>query len=158
MKLYIKNMVCTRSKMIVKSELEKNGLQYNNVEIGIVDTLDKIISSQHSAYDPALEKPGFELIDNQNSELIDNLKKAIIELELFSNEDLKTSFADFIILSVDDNFISLNNLFADLEGVTIDKHIIKHKIARMKELLVLCMMISCLPKLLPGYNTAAQQN
>ena len=34
MKLYIKNMVCIRCKMVVKQELEKLDLHYTNVELG----------------------------------------------------------------------------------------------------------------------------
>jgi len=136
MKLYIKNMVCNRCKTVVKSEMDKIGFRYNNVDIGVVDTPDKITISQRSDFDAALKKHGFELIDDRNNELIDKLKKAIIDLELYSDEDLKTSFTDFISLSVDDSFISLNKLFAEIEGFTIEKYIIRHKIARVKELLV----------------------
>jgi len=49
---------------------------------------------------------------------------------------LKTSFSDFISLRVNDNFISLNTLFAEIKGITIEKYIIRHKIDRIKELLV----------------------
>jgi AraC-like DNA-binding protein len=49
---------------------------------------------------------------------------------------LKTNFSDFISLSVNDNFISLNTLFSEIQGITIEKYIIKHKIERVKELLV----------------------
>lgn len=136
MKLYIKNMVCKRCITIVKSEMDKIGVEYDNVEIGVVDLPVKIEASQRKVLDSALKKHGFELIDDRNNELIDKLKKAIIELELYSDEDLKTSFSDFISLEVDDNFISINKLFAEIEGFTIEKYIIRHKIARVKELLV----------------------
>ncbi|MDO9254858.1 MAG: AraC family transcriptional regulator [Bacteroidales bacterium] len=136
MKLYIKNMVCDRCKTIVQSEIEKIGFQYNNVGIGVVNTEKQITSLQRSQFDAALKKHGFELINDQNNELIDKLKIAITELEVYSDEDLKISFTDFIGLSADDNFISLNKLFAEIEGVTIEKYIISHKIARVKELLV----------------------
>ena len=42
MKLYIKNMVCSRCKMVVKSELEKLGLQLFSVELGEVETISEI--------------------------------------------------------------------------------------------------------------------
>jgi len=129
-------MVCTRCKTIVKSEMDKMGLQYNNVEIGVVDVPDKFTSSVRSKFDTALKKHGFELIDDKNNELIGKLKKAIIELELNSDENLKTSFTDYISLRVDGNFISLNKLFTEIEGFAIEKYIISHKIARVKELLV----------------------
>ena len=37
MKLYIKNMVSIRCKMVVKSELEKLNLKYKSVELGEVE-------------------------------------------------------------------------------------------------------------------------
>jgi transcriptional regulator GlxA family with amidase domain len=129
-------MVCNRCKTIVKSEMDKIGVQYDTVDIGVVNTEKKITQIQRSDFDIALKKHGFELIDERNNELIEKLKKAIIDLELFSDEDLKTSFTDYISLSVDDNFISLNKLFSEVEGFTIEKYIIMHKIARVKELLV----------------------
>lgn len=136
MKLYIKNMVCDRCKSIVQSEIEKIGFQYNSVEIGVVNTEKSLTPLQRSQFDSALKKHGFELINDQNNELIDNLKNAILDLEVYSDEDLKTSFTDFISLSADGNFLSLNKLFAEIEGVTIEKYIINHKIARVKEFLV----------------------
>lgn len=129
-------MVCDRCKTMVQSEIEKIGFQYNNVGIGVVNTEKQITPLQRSQFDAALKKHGFELINDENNELIDKLKKAIIDLEVYSDEDLKTSFTDFISLSTDDNFISLNKLFAEIEGVSIEKYIIRHKIDRVKELLV----------------------
>ncbi len=39
MKLYIKNMVCIRCKMVVKEELTKLGLQVTTVELGEAEVL-----------------------------------------------------------------------------------------------------------------------
>lgn len=136
MKLYIKNMVCNRCKETVKSELDKIGIQYKTVRIGEVTTERKITPEQRGQLSEALLKNGFELIDDQKNELIAKLKKSILDLEHYSDEDLKTSFTDYISLIADDNFISLNQLFEEIEGITIDKYIIKRKIERIKELLV----------------------
>jgi YesN/AraC family two-component response regulator len=135
MKLYIKNMVCTRCKTTVKSELDKIGIQYDTVKIGEVTTKKEITSNQLSELSAALLLCGFELIDNSKYELINKLKKSIKNLEHYSNEDLKTNFSDYLQLSVDDNFISLNKLFTEIEGITIEKYIIKRKIDRIKEIL-----------------------
>lgn len=136
MKLYIKNMVCNRCKATVKSELDKIGIQYDNVRIGEVITEGKITSEQRAQLSAALRQNGFELIDDQKNELIGKLKKSILDLEHYSDEDLKTNFSDYISLIVDDNFISLNKLFEEIEGITIEKYIIKRKIERIKEMLV----------------------
>ena len=129
-------MVCNRCKATVKSELDKIGIHYDSVKIGEVITEGKITSEQRLQLSAALLQNGFELIDDQKNELIGKLKKSILELEHYSDEDLKTSFVDYISLIVDDNFISLNQLFEEIEGITIEKYIIKRKIERIKELLV----------------------
>lgn len=129
-------MVCRRCKMIVRAELNKIGIQYDNVELGEVNTTKEITLLQRKRLFGALQKSGLELIDEKKNVLIEKLKSAIVDLEHYSDEDLRTSFSDYISLSVDDNFISLDTLFAEIEGITIEKYIIKHKIERVKELLV----------------------
>jgi AraC-like DNA-binding protein len=136
MKLYIKNMVCNRCKSIVKAELDKIGITFDTLELGEVNTTNEISPAQRTMLFNSLKLSGFELIDEHKNELIEKLKKAIVDLEHHSNEDLKTNYTDYISLSVNDNFISLNTLFAEIEGITIEKYIIKHKIDRIKELLV----------------------
>jgi len=136
MRLYIKNMVCNRCIATVKSELDRIGIEYDTVKLGEINTMNKLTPLQKTHLSTALQKSGFELIDEQVNGLIEKLKDSIIDLEKYSDEDLKTSFSDFISLSLKDNFISLNKLFAEIEGVTIEKYIISRKIEIVKELLV----------------------
>ncbi len=135
MKLYIKNMVCCRCKATVESELDKLGILYVSVEIGEVNIKKKLTSVQHHLLYLALEQFGFELINDQKNYLIEKLKRAIFDLEMYSDEDLKTSYSDFISMRVNDNFISLNTLFSEIEGITIEKFIIRQKVELVKELL-----------------------
>jgi AraC-like DNA-binding protein len=135
MKLYIKNMVCSRCKTTVKTELDKLGIQYISVEIGEVTIRKKLTSIQHHLLNVALEQFGFELINNEKNYLIEKLKKAIFDLEMYSDEELKTSYPDYISLRVNDSYISLNTLFSEIEGITIEKYIIKQKVELVKELL-----------------------
>jgi AraC-like DNA-binding protein len=135
MKLYIKNMVCNRCKTTVKFELDKLGISFISVELGEVTVKKKLTPVQHHLLFLALEPLGFELINNEKNHLIENLKKAIFDLMMYSDEDLNTSYSDFISLSVNDSFISLNTLFSEIEGITIEKYIIKQKVEVVKELL-----------------------
>jgi AraC-like DNA-binding protein len=135
MKLYIKNMVCSRCKETVKTELDKLAVRYVSVDLGEVIIQKKLTSEQHNLLKSSLEQFGFELINNEKNYLIEKLKRAIFDLEMFSDEELKTSHSDFISLKVNDNFISLNTLFSEIEGITIEKYIIKQKVELVKELL-----------------------
>ena len=135
MKLYIKNMVCSRCKKTVKSELDKLNIPYVSVELGEVTVSKKISPEQHHSLYLALKQSGFELITDEKNYLVEKLKCAIFDLGMISDGDLKTSFTDFISLRVNDNFKSLNALFSDIEGMTIEKYIIKQKVELVKELL-----------------------
>ena len=128
-------MVCSRCKTTVKTELDKLGIQYISVEIGEVTIRKKLTSIQHHLLNVALEQFGFELINNEKNYLIEKLKRAIFDLEMYSDEELKTSYPDYISLKVNDSYISLNTLFSEIEGITIEKYIIKQKVELVKELL-----------------------
>jgi len=129
-------MVCNRCKTMVKEELDKIGIDYTTIELGEINTQKAITASQRTRLEVRLRESGFELIDDHKNEIIEKLKQAIIDLENHSDEELKTSFMDYISLIVNENYISLNTLFSEIEGITIEKYIIKHKINRVKELLV----------------------
>jgi AraC-like DNA-binding protein len=129
-------MVCNRCKTIVKAELDKIGIDSVSVELGEVITKENISSLQRTQLFDALQKSGLELIDEHKNDLIEQLKKAIVDLEHHTDEDLKTNFSDYISLNTNDNFISLNTLFTEIEGITIEKYIIRHKVEQIKEYLV----------------------
>ena len=46
MKLYVKNMVCSRCKMVVKDELLKFGVHPNSVELGEVEITEELNSQK----------------------------------------------------------------------------------------------------------------
>jgi AraC-like DNA-binding protein len=121
--------------MTIKTELDKLGIQYISVEIGEVTIRKKLTSIQHHLLNVALEQFGFELINNEKNYLIEKLKRAIFDLEMYSDEELKTNYPDYISLRVNDSYISLNTLFSEIEGITIEKYIIKQKVELVKELL-----------------------
>ena len=106
-------MVCNRCKTTVKTELDKLGISFVSVELGEVVVKKKLTPVQHHLLFLALEQFGFELIKNEKNKVIEKLKKAIYNLEMYSDEELKTSCSDFISGRVNDNYISLNTLFSE---------------------------------------------
>jgi AraC-like DNA-binding protein len=136
MKLYIKNMVCNRCRSIVKAELDNLGVRYITVEIGEVVIKEELSPEQHTRLNIALLHSGLELLDGKRNDLFEKLKSAIVDMEHYSDEDLKTCYSDYISLRVNSNFKALNTLFSEIEGITIEKYIINHKIELIKELLI----------------------
>ena len=72
-------MVCNRCKSLVKAELDKLGIHYNTVELGEVTISKKMTSELHTQLFTALQRSGFELIDEQKNELIEKLKKELAQ-------------------------------------------------------------------------------
>ncbi|MGZ5134478.1 MAG: helix-turn-helix domain-containing protein [Flavitalea sp.] len=136
MKLYIKNMVCIRCKMVVKQELSKLGLHFAAIELGEVEVPETISKEQHDQFKVALLKSGLELMDDKKSILIQKIKNVIIELVHYSEEPLSIKFSEFLSRQLNHDYTYLANLFSEVQGITIEKFLIAHKIERVKELLV----------------------
>ncbi len=129
-------MVCIRCKMVVKAELEKLGLHYSVVELGEAEIKESITSEQRNTLNIDLKKSGLELMDDKKSMLIEKIKNIIIELVHYSDEQPKINFSDYISEKLNHDYTYLANLFSEVEGTTIEKFFIAHKIERVKELLV----------------------
>ncbi len=136
MKLYIKYMVSIRCKVIVKDELEKLGIHYTLMDLGEVEIKENISSDQRNQLAIALKKTGLELMEDKKAILIERIKAVVVEMIHYSDEALKVNFSDFISEKLEHDYTYLANLFSEVEGTTIEHFIIKHKIERVKELLL----------------------
>ena len=136
MKLYIKNMVCSRCKMVVKSEFEKLGLQTIAVELGEVELANEISDEQKHILLENLQAVGFDLIDDKKSKTVERIKTLIIDLVHHKNNDLKVNLSDYLAEDLSQDYNSLSNLFSEIENTTIEKYFISQKIEKVKELLV----------------------
>jgi len=136
MKLYIKNMVCNRCKMAVKTELEKLHLQPVSMELGEVELERDLTPGEKQRLETGLHELGFELIDDKKSRLIENIKKQIILLVHHQDGELKVNLSDHLSSRLHHDYNYMSNLFSEVEGSTIEKYFIHQKIERVKELLV----------------------
>jgi AraC-like DNA-binding protein len=129
-------MVCIRCKMVVKDELKKLGLRYTTVELGEVEIMDAISPEQRELFRSALLKSGLELMDDKKSVLIQQIKNVIIELVHYSEEPLVEKFSEYLSQKLNHDYTYLANLFSEVQGTTIEKFLISHRIERVKELLI----------------------
>jgi AraC-like DNA-binding protein len=136
MKLYIKNMVCSRCKMVVKSELEKLGLTPISVELGEVEIKQGNIDEQRKDLLQNLHFLGFDLIDDKKSKAIEKIKNLIIDLVQNKNSELNTNLSTYLSQNITQDYNTLSNLFSEVEGITIEKYFINQKIEKVKELLM----------------------
>lgn len=136
MKIFIKNMVSIRCKMLVKSELDNLGIHYGMVELGEVELKVGLTDQQKVQLRTNLLKSGLELMEDKKSIIIERIKNIVVEMVHYADELPKTNFSDFLSKKMDYDYTYLSNLFSEVTGTTIEHYIITHKIERVKELLV----------------------
>ena len=136
MKLYIKNMVCSRCKMVVKSELEKLGLKLLSINLGEVEIMEPFSDVQKNEISKILKVFGFELIDDKKSKTIDKIKTVIFDLVQNKNNDLKINLSNYLSQELHQDYNTLSNLFSEVENITIEKYFINQKIEKVKELII----------------------
>jgi AraC-like DNA-binding protein len=128
-------MVSNRCKMLVKDELKKLDLHYI-VNMGEADIMEDITKEQREQLKIALLQSGLELMDDRKAVLIEKIKTVIIEMVHYTDELPKTNFSDYLSEKLNHDYTYLANLFSEVEGTTIEKFIISHKIERVKELII----------------------
>jgi AraC-like DNA-binding protein len=122
--------------MVVKSELEKQGINYTSVELGEVDIIGRVSKDQLDSLDASLKLTGLELMDDKKLILVEKIKTIIIELIHNSEGQLKINLSDFLSEKLNHNYTYLSNLFSEVKGTTIEQYTLSHKIEKVKELLV----------------------
>lgn len=137
MRIFIKNMVCLRCKMMVESELQRLGFDPLSIELGEVVFKEELSTLQLSVIDEALHKFGFELLLDKRNQIIEHIKTAAIDYVFRENDhQQRSNFSDYLEKKLLKDYTYLSNFFSEIEGITIEKHLINLKIERVKELLV----------------------
>jgi len=136
MKIHIKNMVCNRCIMAVKNVFEKSGINPLNVNLGEVETKQKVSESDLNKINQDLNKLGFEIIDDRGSKIIEQIKNVIINKVHYETDHSDMNLSSIIESKIHKDYNYLSNLFSSVEGITIERYYINQKIERVKELLV----------------------
>ena len=121
---------------MVKLELEKLGLSYTSIELGMVEIKENITDELKKALKSNLAISGLELMDDKKSILIDRIKNVIIEMIHYSESIPKVNYSEYISEKLGYDYTYLSNIFSEVKGITIQHFIIKHKIEKAKELIL----------------------
>jgi len=122
--------------MVVKEELNKLGLQYIALDLGVVEVMQDITETQRKALKESLMHSGLELLDDKKSILIEKIKNVIIEMIHYTDELPQVNYSVYLSEKLDYDYTYLSNVFSEVKGITIQQFIIIHKIERVKELLL----------------------
>ena len=137
MKILIKNMVCDRCNLAIKDVLEELGLTARSIQLGEVDLGEtRLEGEQLEQFREKIEALGFELINDKKTQLIENIKKAVITLVQAPEPAEKIKLSEYLSSRLFHDYTHLSNLFSTVEGVTIEQYFINQKIEKTRELLV----------------------
>lgn len=136
MKLFIKNMISDRCKVLVQEELESLGLTDISVKIGEVEINGKMTLEQYDEFSYRLQQYGLLLIEDKKSILVERIKHTILQLIHSSEEIPKTRYSSYLSQALGHDYTYMANLFSAMEGMTIEQYIIANKIERVKELIL----------------------
>jgi len=122
--------------MVAKFEIEKLDLHCVKVDLGEVEIEESLSPAKRDELKAALNKFGLELLDDKKNVLIEKIKSIIVEVIHYSEEPMRVKFSDYLSSRLNYSYTYLAKRFSEIQGTTIEKHIISHKIERVKELLI----------------------
>lgn len=129
-------MVSTRCKMMVKTELKKLGLHFIVVDLGEVEIMEDLSSSQREELNRGLREAGLELMDDKRAVLIERIINTITQMIHFTDDVPSINYSAYISEKLNYDYTYLSKMFSEVKGITIQQFIIIHKIERAKELLM----------------------
>jgi AraC-like DNA-binding protein len=136
MKLYVRYMVCLRCKMILKKELRKLEIKYAISPYGAIEFLEEVSAKKVAILKKNLKKSGLELLNIQESKLIDRIINTIIEVIHYFDELPKLHYAEILNEKLGMENKPVLKIFSDVIGISIIQFIVLQKIERVKELLL----------------------
>ena len=130
-------MVCDRCIKVVKEEIEKLSYNVNKIKLGEA-TVESKKKLNIGKIEEVLNKNGFELLDNEQFKLIEQIKILILEYIHYQSEELfaQEKLSEYISKKMGYSYQYLSNLFSSWENHTIENYIISQRIEKVKELLV----------------------
>lgn len=128
-------MVCPRCIETVKEIFMKLDIPINSIQLGEVTSTQSISHIQKELLEEKLIEKGFELLQDQKSKLIGQIKAIIIEQIHYQENSLKVNFSTMITEKLNQEYSSISRLFSSVEGITIERFILKQKAERVKELI-----------------------
>lgn len=129
-------MVCPRCITSVEHILKKNKLDARYVHLGEIELAKNPDKKQLQDFSDDLEKVGFELLDDQKTQLIEKIKNLLIKKVQQETIEEHFSINKYLTKDIFKDYSSISKLFSEVEGITVEQFFILQKIEKIKEWLV----------------------
>ncbi len=129
-------MVCPRCIMSVEQILKNNQLQFSSVRLGEVELTKAPNKTQLQKLIDDLEAVGFELLDDQRKQQVEQIKNLLIKKVQSGEIEEHFSISKYLSAKVHRDYSHLSRLFTEVERITIEQFFILQRIEKAKEWLV----------------------
>lgn len=127
-------MVCPRCIAAVEGLLDGEGIPYEKVELGRIQTPETPNDERMAALSRGLIAAGFAMVDDKKQKVTEQIKGLIVQA-VHHQEGEKENLSELLRKALDLDYKYLSSVFSEVSGSTIEKFYIKHRIERVKELL-----------------------
>jgi len=134
--LIIKNMVCPRCIEAVKAVFSELSIPISNVVLGSVRIDTYLNATEKETLKTRLAARGFELLDDKQTQLINEIKSVVVNEIHYQKEAAAFNFSTLLSQKLNYDYAYLSRLFSSVEGRTIEKFVMAQKIEKVKELLM----------------------
>lgn len=128
-------MVCPRCITAVEKIMDELRIEFSTLNLGEVIVNKKLSQAELNTLSNELKIQGFELLEDSKSKIIAKIKSIIIQQVQQLNETLKVNYSTVLSQQLNQDYTYLSKLFSSVEGITIEKFIVKQKIEKVKELM-----------------------
>jgi AraC family transcriptional regulator len=133
--IHVKNMTCNCCIQLLRMELTVDGIEIHDLKLGKIVLSHDPKKVAWKKIEAMLEGYGFEIIQDKEKMLVEEIRRAVIELVHHSTFNAMVRNSDYLVERFDMSYPYLSRLFSKHENITLEKFIILHKIEKVKELI-----------------------
>lgn len=132
--LNIKNVVCPRCIAAIEQLLNELKIPFSEVSLGQAKLERELIPLELHRLDQEFQKIGFEILQDKQQKLINNIKSVIIE-KVYSEDPAINKISSLLTAELPYDYSHITHIFTESEGKSIQKFYNAVRIERAKELL-----------------------
>jgi AraC-like DNA-binding protein len=137
LKLYVRYMLSSRCKTIVKKELRKLEIKHSILSYGAIEFPEEITQKELSTLKRNLRKSGLDLLDVQESKLVDRIIDSINEMIHCFDELPNLKYPElFTKTLLGEANESVLKIFSEVVGMSVIQFIVIQKVEKIKEFLL----------------------
>jgi AraC family transcriptional regulator len=133
--IHVKNMTSTCCIHLLRKELSVEGIVIHDIKLGLLILSIDQKKITWKKIESVLEGYGFEIIQDKETLLVEQIKQAVVDLVHNSTYNAMVRNSDYLVERFGMSYPYISSLFSKHESTTLEKFTILHKIEKVKELI-----------------------